>query len=230
MTYTMKISELCASERPREKLLAKGAEALGNGELLAVLLRSGTSRESVLELSQRLLSCFGGQLTGLYNSNWESLASIHGIGKAKAATLQAAFELGKRFFEESILRDSRAITGARQVRARMLPRLKGLEHEESWILLLDRKGRLMETIKMTQGSGNETTIDIPRIVRIALEKAAASVILVHNHPSGDPTPSQSDIHHTNALRDALCACSLRLLDHIIISDEHYFSFNEEKMY
>ena len=227
----MKISDLCESERPREKLLAKGAEALGDGELLAILLRSGTSRESVLELSQRLLADADGSLCALYNYSPEQLASLHGIGRAKAASLLAAFELGKRFFEESSAGSGdRTLTGAHQVRARMLPRLKGLSHEESWILLLDRKGRMIDTRRITQGSGSETTLDIPRIVKQALEKSASSVILVHNHPSGDPLPSPADIRLTGMLRDALSACSLRLLDHIIISDDNYFSFNDEKKY
>ena len=226
---TMKIKDLCEAERPREKLLARGAQALSDGELLAILLRTGRKGENVLDLAGRLLSLTDGRLTGLYDCDAGYLAAMPGVGEPKAATLLAAFELGRRFVLEQA-EASEPIRDPRRVYELMLPRLKGLGHEECWELLLDRKGKLIRTLRLTIGGSKGTSIDIPSIVRNAMTVSAASVILVHNHPGGDPRPSAADIRETGALRDACSSCSIHLLDHIIVSDEHFFSFNEEKLY
>lgn len=225
----MKISELSIEERPREKLLGRGAQALSDGELLAILLRSGRRGESAIELGQRLLSLTDGRLTGLFDCDAEYLAGMKGVGTARAATLLAAFELGRRFMMEEHA-GSEPIRSAHQVFHLMLPRLKGLRREECWLLLLNRRGELQASVKMTIGDSRNTIIDIPAIVRNAIERGSSSVILVHNHPSGDPSPSNADIRETSALRDACISCSINLLDHIIIANDHFYSFNEEKMF
>lgn len=225
----MRISDLSISERPREKLLARGAQTLSDGELLAILLRSGQQGESAIELGQRLLALTDGRLTGLFDCDPGYLASMKGVGTARAATLLAAFELGRRFMAEEDGR-SEPIRSAHQVFHLMLPRLKGLKHEECWVLLLSRKGELQASVKLTVGDSRSTVIDIPAVVRNAFERNSASVILVHNHPNGDPRPSNADIRETGILRDACLSCSIKLLDHIIIANEHFYSFNEEKMF
>ncbi|MBR4826489.1 MAG: JAB domain-containing protein, partial [Bacteroidales bacterium] len=146
-----------------------------------------------------------------------------------AAALLAALELGRRFVLEHS-DPGEALTEPEQVYNRMLPRLKGLRHEECWLILLDSKVRELATVQMTVGGQKSTTIDVALIVRKAIERGAPNLILVHNHPHGDPRPSRGDIKETANLRDACTACSLRLLDHIIIADEHFYSFNSEKMY
>ena len=225
----MKIQEMTAAERPREKLLARGPESLGDAELLAILLRSGRHGESAVEMAHRLLGLAGGRLTGLFE--WDSgyLASMEGVGPSRAAALGAAFELGRRFLQEQAPR-TLPIRDPAQINSLMLPRLKGLGHEECWAILLDRKSLISKMVRMTTGGSRSTVMDIPAIIRIALENSASSIIMVHNHPNGSPQPSRQDIKETQTLRDACSACSLRLLDHIIISDHSYYSMSEEKIY
>lgn len=225
----MRITEMSESERPREKLLARGAQALADGELLAILLRNGRRGESALEQAQRLLNLTDGRLTGLFDCDAGYLASMEGIGPPKAATILAAFELGRRFIQEQCP-SGESVMEPKTVFDLMLPRLKGLKHEECWELLLDHKSRIIKILRCTVGGGRTTTIDIPALVRNAMSHSAAGIILVHNHPDGDPRPSASDIRETGALRDAAASCSIPLIDHIIISDEHYYSFNEEKLH
>lgn len=225
----MKILEMNERERPRERLLDKGAQALSDGELLAILLRSGRRGESALDMARRLLSVAGGRLSGLFECEPEKLASLPGVGLSKAATLLAAFELGRRFMLEDAANDA-PVTGPEAVYNLMRPRMKGLRHEECWEVLLDRRNRIIKTMMLTKGGGRSTVIDIPALIRNALEKSAAGIILVHNHPMGDPRPSRADIKETAALRDACASCSIALLDHIIVADDHFYSFNEEKTY
>ena len=225
----MRVMDMSIAERPREKLMSKGAQALADGELLAILLRTGRKGESVLELAQRLLSLTDGRLTGLFECDPGYLASMEGVGTPKAASLLAAFELGRRFMLEQ--REASApIRDAHSVYELMLPRLKGLKHEECWEILLDRKSRVIKVIRTTIGGSRGTSIDIPTLVRNAMTYSARHIILVHNHPEGDPRPSAADIRETSSLRDAAASCSILLLDHVIIADEHFYSFNEEKMY
>ena len=225
----MRITDMGLSERPREKLLAKGPEALSDGELLAILLRTGRMGESALELAQRLLGLTGGRLSGLFECDSGYLASLDGVGAPKAAALVAAFELGRRFMLEGAP-GGIPIQGPKQIYELMRPRMKGLKHEECWVALFDRKNCLLKTVKLTRGGRRATVIDVPVIVRTALESDASGIILIHNHPTGDPLPSRADIRETAALRDACTSCSLSLLDHIIVADEHFYSFNEEKLF
>lgn len=218
------MKEICKSDRPRERLLLKGPEALGNGELLAILVRTGTKDMSALELGEKLLSAGGGTLTGLFSLDKRSLTSIHGIKDDKAATIMAAFELGKRFVSESSLGKKKSITDARQAYDLMIPQMKGLKHEECWLLLLGAGNRLLDKIRLSTGGSDSTTMDVGRAARLAIQGGASRIILIHNHPSGNPQPSDADIARTAALRNAARCCELSLLDHIIVSDNCYFSF------
>lgn len=226
----MKIKDLCADERPREKMLARGAGSLSDGELLAVLLRNGNRDESALDLARRLLSLAGGRLGTLFNLSPDKLRSLHGIGPCKSASVLAAFELGRRFLlEESSVVKTPLMT-ARQIYDRMIPQLKGLQHEECWILFLNEHNYLLDRIRASSGGGNSTVIDIRQIIRTALDKRAASLILVHNHPTGNPTPSAADIRHTDELRRGVSAVGLVLLDHVVVADDSFFSFADDRMY
>ena len=221
--------DMSEAERPREKLMARGAQALADGELLAIRLRTGRRGESALDLARRLLSLTDGRLTGLFDCDPGYLAGLDGVGSPKAAALLAAFELGRRFMLEQT-DPGEPVRSARTVYELMLPRLKGLQHEECWEILTDRKTRIIRILRVTVGGHRVTVIDIPALVRNAMTWGATGVILVHNHPNGDPRPSDADIRETGALRDACVSCSIYLLDHIIVSDEHFYSFNEEKLY
>lgn len=223
----MKILEMCEAQRPREKLLARGAENLSDAELIAILLRSGRQGESAVDMAHRLLSLVHGRLAGFADCDPGYLAGLEGIGPSRASALLAALELGRRL----IMEDSSGgvvYSDPRQVYDRMIPRLKGLQHEECWIILTDRKLQEIKTERLTVGGGSSTTIDIAGIIRHAMEAGASGIILVHNHPSGDPLPSRGDIRQTGFLQDACSACNLNLYDHIIIADTKFYSFNCEK--
>ena len=226
----MKIKDLSADERPREKMLARGAQGLSDGELLAVLLRSGTRDGSALDLARQLLDLSGGRLGALFNLPREKMLSLPGVGPGKAASVLAAFELGRRFLlEESSVLKIPLVT-ARKVWEVMIPRLKGLQHEECWVLLLNDHNYLIDKVLVTSGGGRNTVIDVRQIVRMALDRYASSVILVHNHPSGNPTPSRADITQTDQLRRAVRSVGLELLDHVVVSDDCFFSFSDDRMY
>ena len=143
---------------------------------------------------------------------------------------KAAFELGRRFADERAGATGRPVTGARAVYDMMVPYLKGLSHEECWVLLLDKRVRVFSRERVGRGSPDEVPMDPRSIVQLGLSRGARALILVHNHPAGNPEPSAADISRTNALARAASAVDLRLLDHIILSDDSYYSFSDEKLY
>ena len=224
------MKDICENERPREKMMSLGPEGLSNGELLAIILRNGTREESALDLSRKMLELSEGKLIGLFNMPAERLKSISGIGPCKAAGILAAFELGKRFLEESSEIQEKPIVSARMVYTAMIPRLKGVRHEQVWALFLNSFNYLLSAEQIGIGNSGATVLDVPRVLRMALDKCAENVILVHNHPTGNPRPSKADLEMTESLRTALNAIGLSLLDHVIISDRRFFSFSEDRMY
>jgi len=225
----MKILDMCPDERPREKLRLRGAKALSNADLLAILLGSGTGGRSVIDVAQELMVSAGGRLSLLGAMPLERLVSHKGVGEARAVTIAAALELGRRSFEELSVVDKRAITSPELVFQLMLPHLKNLDHEECWILYLNRANFLIGKEMITSGSLESTLIDTGRILRKAIEKQCSYVILVHNHPSGSPRPGQADIYQTEVLRKALSAVGIHLADHVVIAEDTFYSFNEERV-
>lgn len=220
--------EMSAGERPRERMLAHGAGVLSDGELLAVILRGGTAEESALDLARRILGETGGRLSGLSAMPFDRMLKIPGIGVCKAASIAAALELGRRFVREETLHPELPVTGPATVHGIMLPELKGLDHEECWALFLDGSNRVISREKLTSGTSDCTVIDVRNVVHRALHKAAQGIILVHNHPSGDPRPSMEDIKNTASLKNAVSACQLKLVDHVIFCDSSWFSFSEDR--
>ena len=226
----MGIKDLRADERPREKMLARGAGSLSDGELVAVLLHSGNRDCSALELARQLLDLADGRLCVLFNLQRERMLSLPGIGPGKAASVLAALELGRRFLQEQSSVVKRPVLTARQVHEMMLPRLKGLPHEECWVLFLNDHQYMVGQARVSSGGSNSTTFDIRQIIRMALDKNAAALILVHNHPSGNPTPGPADIRRTEELRQGVSAVGLKLLDHVVVADDCCFSFADDRMY
>lgn len=230
----MKILEIPVCERPRERLMTAGPQALSITELLAVLLRTGSggkNGESALETAAGLLSECGGDLLALSEMTPDALRKRKGIGFAKAATLLAAFELGRRFHESGArFESSGRLTSARQAYSAIVSRLKGKSTEECWAMFLGRKGKLIKKEKVTTGDGDSTIMDTNRILKTAIECGARSLIVAHNHPSGDPHPSGADIKNTRLLHDAASSLGVCLLDHIIVCDNGYYSFSEDKSY
>lgn len=225
----MKLKELNIEERPRERLIAKGSSALGNAELLAILLRTGSGNKNVLEMSHELLAA-AGSLTELSAMSIDKMQAIGGIGKNKAATVTAAFELGRRFAAEGSRPHCSAITNASQIFSIMFPVLKGIDHEECWILYLNRANHILYKEKVSIGGLSSTTIDTNSILRKAIEKKADGIILVHNHPSGNPQPGKADVVETERLKKAAETFSISMLDHVIISDSGYYSFADQMIY
>lgn len=226
----MKIKQLCAQERPREKLISSGAGSLSRGELLAVLLRTGTSEASAIEVAQQLLNFGDGKLSTLSQMSVERLCSVKGIGPDKATSIVAAFELGRRLASEEPIIDKTAIRTAEAAYKILAPKLRFLDHEEFWVMFLNRANYIISVEQLSTGNVSNTPVDVPRIVKKCLEKNATAVIMFHNHPSGNPTPGTSDISATTSVRKALETMEKSLLDHIIVAGNSYYSFAMEKAY
>lgn len=224
----MRIKDLCPDERPREKLRLRGAKALSNAELLAILLGSGTGGKSVLEVAQELMKTAGGRLNLLGAMPLERLITQKGVGEVRAITLAAALELGRRTFEESAIADKRSLTSPEMVFRLMLPTLKNLDHEECWALFLNKANFLISKEMITSGSLESTLVDTARILKRAIEKQSCHVILVHNHPSGSPLPGPADIHQTECVKRALSSVGISLMDHVVVAEDSFFSFSEER--
>ena len=222
------MKEIVKEERPRERLVRRGAGALGTAELVAILLRTGSGRHNVLEIAHELLAR-AGDLTGLSSMSVEKMMEIPGIGKDKAAALAAAIELGRRFSSDVSRAGRVAVTQAGQIYNELIPIMRGLDHEECWAVYLNRSNYIIGKERQTSGGLSSTVIDISTIMRKALEKKASGIILVHNHPSGNPYPGASDIKETGKLKKAADTCGISLLDHIIISDGRFYSFADEQM-
>ena len=225
----MKILDLGTDERPIEKLLGNGADTLSNVELLAILLRSGTPDLNAIDIGRLIMSNAEGSLTNLSSFSVERLSQVPGIGRKKAATICAAIELGRRFAAEGCLQDRTPLNTPEQVFRIMVPRLKGLLHEECWVLFLNRANILIGKEMLTSGGFSSTTIDTRMLAIRAMEKKAAGVIIVHNHPSGNPHPGEADIRQTALVKDALSPLDISLVDHVVICNDSYFSFAEEKV-
>ena len=225
----MKIKELFLDERPRERLLRNGAESLSNVELMAILLHTGTRSMNVLELSRSLLEVSDGKLGGIASMSIDNLLKLKGLGPAKAATLAAAFELGRRCSGERSSPGRKSVSSPGVVYRIMIPHMKTLDHEECWILYLNRSNHLIGKEMMSSGGLESTIMDCKSIVRRALEKKASGLILVHNHPSGSPHPGVADIRQTQNLKAALMTCDISLLDHVVIAESSYYSFADEEV-
>lgn len=226
----MKILDMCVGERPRERIFAYGAAALGDGELLAVLLRCGVKGESALEMAQRLLKLSGGSLTRLFSKSPEELRAVPGMGMSRVASLLAAFELGRRFLLEDSDLEKKPLLTSRMVYDCMIPRLKGLLHEENWALYLNSSCYLLGMQKITSGNLNATIVDSRQILKSALDRGASGVVMVHNHPSGNPRPSGTDMRETEKMRRACASLGLSLSDHIVVCDDCFFSFADDRSY
>lgn len=225
----MRIKDLCPDERPREKMRLRGAKALSNAELLAILLGSGTGGKSVTEVAQELMVSADGKLTLLSAMPLERLITQKGVGEVRAITIAAALELGRRCFEESAIVDKRSITSAEMVYQLMLPVLKNLDHEECWAIYLNKANYVLGKEMICSGSMESTPVDTARILRRAIEKQCSYVILVHNHPSGSPQPGSSDIAQTNMVKNALSGVGVSLMDHVIVAEDSFFSFADDRI-
>lgn len=225
----MKMTELCLDDRPREKMLDKGPSALSNAELLAIMIRTGTGKMNAADVARTLLQKAGGRLNEVADMPMEKLCSVSGIGKSKAVTIAAAFELGRRCAIELAIQEKVAVSSPKTVFRMMLPLLKGLDHEECWAIFLNRANYVLGKECMSVGGLESTVMDVKAILRRALERKATGVILVHNHPSGSALPGQADIRQTGILKKALQTCEISLIDHVVIAEDSWYSFADEQL-
>ena len=225
--YRLTVREWPASEQPREKLQQYGPAALSNAELLAILLRVGSAREDVVALSQRLLVQYGG-LAGLHRAVFETLADEHGMGLAKTCALKAALELGRRLLLDPGQERLR-ISSPEDVAQLLMLEMHCLEQECLRTVLLTTKNQVLAAPTIYQGSINSTAIRVGDLFREAVRHNAASMIVVHNHPSGDPTPSSDDIAVTRTLVEAGKLMDIEVLDHLVIGHGRYVSLKERRL-
>ncbi len=225
----MKIKDLCAEERPREKMLEKGAGAMSNAELLAILLGSGTRKGNVLEVANRLLSAGEGKLSGIAGMGKERMETLDGIGSGRYATIAAAFELGRRFSLEDPGIKKIPFCDPQMVYRAMQPVMKGLDHEEFWVIFLNASNFLIHKDMISMGGITSTVVDPKLVVKKALDRHASSMIMVHNHPSGNPRPSKEDMLQTRLVKKAAETLGICLLDHVIICDDRFYSFSEDRV-
>lgn len=212
-------------DRPREKLMSRGASALTDAELLAVLIGSGTVENSAVEIGKQLLDSVGGSLVELGRKNLSDLQIFHGIGLARGVSIAAALELGRRRRAADIPTPD-YIAGSTDIVTIFQPLLSDLPHEEVWVMLLSRSKRIIEKFRAGQGGVEGSVIDPRIVIRRALDRNASGIVLVHNHPSGNAYPSEQDILNTNKVQLAASYFDMRLLDHVIIADTEPFSFAE----
>lgn len=226
MTTKLTIKEWKEDERPREKMVAKGADSLSDAELVAILIGTGNRGESAVELARSLLQQQGNCLRALVSASVESLTSVKGIGKTKAASLLAAAEMGKRI-STARTKDLLKIHSSQSAASIISPLLMDLPYEECWVMYLNRANKLISKNRLSRGGVTATVVDIKLIVKGALEKLASAIILVHNHPSGNAKPGESDKVQTKLLKEAASYFDITLLDHIIIAGDKYFSFADD---
>lgn len=215
-------------DQPREKLLYKGKAALSDAELVAILIGSGNREESAVALCKRILANVDNNLSDLGKRSIKQLMEFKGIGEAKAITIIAALELGRRRRGEEAL-EKKKITSSHSVFELMQPVIGELEHEEFWIIYLNNSNKVIQKSQLSKGGITGTLVDVRLVLKSALEVGATGLILAHNHPSGTLKPSEADKQITNKLKTAAESLDIKVLDHLIITEKAYFSFADESL-
>lgn len=215
-----------ADDRPREKLLKKGAHVLSNSELLAILLRTGTNGTSAIDLARKILKKFS-TFRNMAHTDARDWKDLKGLGTAKVAHIQAALEIGRRFREDEASAGKQKVSSAKDIVDILMPQMRDLKTESFKVVYLDNNNRVIDTADAATGTVDHAMPIVREIIHSALQKFAASIICVHNHPSGNITPSAQDKKFTKELSDAGKLMEIKLVDHIIIGDGNYYSFADE---
>ncbi len=226
MSEFISIKNLAEDDKPREKLLLKGKSSLSNVELLAILLSTGTRKKSAIDLAREILEKSNRNLDELAKLSVNELCKIDGIGPAKAITIVAAIELAGRR-QQTIAREKPKITTSKHAYEILRHHLQDLNHEEFWLLCLNRAGQVTAEIRISEGGITGTVADPKKIFKFALEHLATGIIVCHNHPSGNLSPSEQDREITNKIKAAGRTLDINLMDHLIITQKQYFSFADE---
>lgn len=222
------IKSWAEEDRPREKLMEKGRHVLTEAELIAILIGSGSRDETAVELSKRILASVGNNLNDLGKLGVGELVKFKGIGEAKAISVMAAMELGRRRKETEVVKRDK-ISVSKDVYDIMKPILLDLPHEEFWLLILNRANLVIKKELISRGGVSGTVVDTKIIFKAAVEHYACSIIICHNHPSGNLKPSEADIRITKNIKDAGKLMEIPLLDHLIITENGFYSFSDEGM-
>lgn len=220
------IKSWALDDRPREKLISKGKNALSDAELMAILIGSGSRDESAVDLSKRILNSVNRNINELAKLSIENLIQFKGIGEAKAIAIITALELGKRRQLETALEQPK-ITSSKAVFNVMQPIIGDLRHEEFWVLFLNNSNKVLAKHQVSKGGLTATVVDVRLLFKRALELASVAMIICHNHPSGKLTPSEADKQLTQKIKNAGLTLDIKLLDHLIITEKDYFSFADE---
>lgn len=215
-------------DQPREKLLYKGKAALSDAELVAILIGSGNRNESAVALCKRILASVDNNLNQLGKQSIKQLTNFNGIGEAKAISIIAALELGRRRRAEDAL-EKKKITSSQSVFELMQPVIGDLDHEEFWIIYLNNSNKVLQKNQLSKGGITGTLVDVRLVLKSALEVGATGLILAHNHPSGTLKPSEADKHITLKLKKAAESLDIKVLDHLIITEKAYFSFADKSL-
>jgi len=224
----MKVKELPLDDRPREKLILRGAKSLSNAELVAILLRTGTKGRSVIELAQELIKQYN-DINFLSSQTHDALKNFNGIGNDKAATLIAAFELSRRVDSEKKWLFASKITSPKGVAEIFIPLLRDELKEQFFVVCLNSANRIIKYQKISEGSLNSSVVHPREVFKVAIENSSANIILLHNHPSGNPEPSNEDISLTKKLHEAGKLLEILVFDHIIIAGNSYTSLVEQRV-
>lgn len=219
------INQWAEDDRPREKLLLKGKSVLSDSELLAILIGSGSRNESAVQLCQRILKSVDANLNQLGKLSISQLVQFKGIGEAKAISIIAALELGRRRREEDVI-ERKKITSSKAVFDIMQPIIGELPHEEFWVLYLNNSNKVIHKNQISKGGITGTVVDTRIVFKTAFENHATSIILCHNHPSGKLEPSEPDKQITKKIKTAGDVVDVKVLDHIIVTEKSYFSFQD----
>jgi DNA repair protein RadC len=223
------IKNWAEDDKPREKLMLKGKQALSDAELIAVLIGSGSRNESAVDLSKRILKSVDNNLNALGKLSLKQLMEFKGIGEAKAISIAAAMDLGRRRREEETV-ELKKITSSKAVFEIMQPIIGELPHEEFWVLYLNNSNKVIYKAQLSKGGITGTVVDVRLIYKTALEQNATSIILSHNHPSGKLQASDADLQITKKLKAAGEQLDIKVLDHIIITENGYLSFQDEGIF
>lgn len=220
---SLKIKDWALEDRPREKLLYKGISSLSDAELLAILIGSGNNENSAVDLAREILNIAGNNLNRLGKLDVHDLVKLKGIGTAKAINIMAALELGRRRKSSEVI-ESAKIRSSNDVYTIFHPLLADLTYEEFWLLYLNRSNKILSRHKLSQGGVSGTITDVRLLIKKAVELLASAVIICHNHPSGNLDPSEADTRITEKIKEAAGYFDISLLDHLIITDNGYYSY------
>jgi DNA repair protein RadC len=222
-----RIMDMAETERPRERLARLGPQALKGDELLAILLRVGVSGENAVQVGDRLLKNFGG-FSGLHRASFDEVCQQHGVGPAKAAQIKAALEIGHRLKLEE-WKERPAINSPQYAAELVMHEMSVLEQEELRVVLLDTRNRVLDTVTVYKGSLNSSQVRVGELFKEAIRRNSAAVIIIHNHPSGDATPSPDDVTITRAIIQAGKLLDIDILDHLVIGQNRWVSLKERRL-